>query len=353
MSSLRSARPGAYAATPLARSGSLGRLLFADSVRYACQGLSPLDLRWPTAWINADGYLAGQRLNPHDKKSKARQRSAAPVELADRSPAGTPQVVTILTGDFVCGPDYQAWRPTGTDDWLIMATYGGAGRVGYDTGEIIVTAGEVVALEPHALHDYGTAENPGVWQFVWAHVHARASWLELLSWPEVAPGLRRLQLPDGRLRARVHERLIDMHHLATGSEPRRIELAMNALEAALLWCDSASPMRPQRDPRVVAVLEHCGRHLAERLTLADLARVAELSSSRLSFLFERAVGLPPLRWLEQQRMTRAAELLARTTTPVQDIAAEVGFADPFYFSQRFRRFSGVSPRAWRARSTPR
>ena len=47
---------------------------------------------------------------------------------------------------------------------------------------------------------------------------------------------------------------------------------------------------------------------------------------------------------------RARQLLARTTLSIKEIAAQTGFASPFYFSLRFKAASGSSPRDYRRRA---
>ena len=49
------------------------------------------------------------------------------------------------------------------------------------------------------------------------------------------------------------------------------------------------------------------------------------------------------------RMARARQLLDRTAAPVAEIAREVGYEDPFYFSRRFQRHHGMSPTQFRRR----
>jgi len=56
-----------------------------------------------------------------------------------------------------------------------------------------------------------------------------------------------------------------------------------------------------------------------------------------------------MRYLERVRLDRARRLLDSTALPVLRVAASVGFEDAFYFSRRFKRDTGSSPRAWRGR----
>jgi AraC family transcriptional activator of pobA len=51
--------------------------------------------------------------------------------------------------------------------------------------------------------------------------------------------------------------------------------------------------------------------------------------------------------LMERRLLEAKRLLMFTIRPVEDIAREIGFDDPAYFSRFFRKRTGVSPAAWR------
>ncbi|HEY3377284.1 MAG TPA: AraC family transcriptional regulator [Armatimonadota bacterium] len=88
-------------------------------------------------------------------------------------------------------------------------------------------------------------------------------------------------------------------------------------------------------------------HYAEHLTLATLAQEARVSESHLVHRFRARVGMSPMRYLLALRMDAAQGLLLTTDLPVQDIAAQVGFPDPFYFTRLFKRHTGHAPSAFR------
>lgn len=125
---------------------------------------------------------------------------------------------------------------------------------------------------------------------------------------------------------------------------------MNALEHVLLLLDALSPARERvLDPRVLSAQAYLRGHLGESVKLRHLAAACHLSVSRLSHLFREQVGMTPLEYLETERLERAKRLLAFTNLPVQSVATEVGFENPFYFTRRFKRATGVSPRDFRRR----
>jgi AraC family transcriptional regulator, arabinose operon regulatory protein len=246
---------------------------------------------------------------------------------------------------------YYAWRPQGTHDWLLKHTIAGHGRFGHANGQIITEAGDVVILKPGALHDYGVPARHDHWEIIWAHFRPRPEWLEWLVWPEEAPGLMRLRIRDATDRKRIERQLHDMNRLARSDSPRREAFAMNALERALLLCDRHNPIFAARhtDPRVEAVMNYLRENLVRKFDAPACVSISGLSQSRLYHLFKTQVGQTPLEFLELLRVDRAKLLLERTSDSVQQIALEIGFDDPLYFSRRFRHRVGISPRDFRER----
>jgi AraC family transcriptional regulator of arabinose operon len=83
--------------------------------------------------------------------------------------------------------------------------------------------------------------------------------------------------------------------------------------------------------------------------VARIAAQCGLSPSRFAHLFRHQTGETPQRYLELQRLKRARELLEFTQEPIAVIARSVGYENPFYFTLRFKRHNGASPRQWRQR----
>lgn len=69
----------------------------------------------------------------------------------------------------------------------------------------------------------------------------------------------------------------------------------------------------------------------------------------LNRLCQAALGTSASRHIEALTMTEARRLLAFTRLTVAEVGYRLGFADPSYFSRRFRAETGESPSAYRAR----
>ena len=67
--------------------------------------------------------------------------------------------------------------------------------------------------------------------------------------------------------------------------------------------------------------------------------------------FKALTGFGFLEYLTQTRIRAAEQLLAETDLSIVDIAELAGFSCSNYFGDVFRRYKGVSPSAYRARSS--
>jgi AraC-like DNA-binding protein len=96
------------------------------------------------------------------------------------------------------------------------------------------------------------------------------------------------------------------------------------------------------------VIAHLHQRLAEPHDVSELARVAGVSSATLHRHFLAHTRCTPLRYLKGLRLDASCRLLAEGDLPLSDVAARVGFANPFHFSREFTRRFHASPAAWRA-----
>ena len=95
--------------------------------------------------------------------------------------------------------------------------------------------------------------------------------------------------------------------------------------------------RLEYDKRVNRVIDHVRRHLAEPLTLAELARVAAFSPFHFDRVFKAVTGETLFGFIQRVRLERAAAaLLARHDASVLEVALDHGFASAATFARAFR-----------------
>lgn len=98
------------------------------------------------------------------------------------------------------------------------------------------------------------------------------------------------------------------------------------------------------------ILRFFEENYRRKITLQELARMTTRSSATIDRLFRRELESSPMEYLLNLRLTKAAETLRNTDLPIGELAAAHGFSEGNYFSTRFSRKFGMSPRAWRRHS---
>ena len=89
---------------------------------------------------------------------------------------------------------------------------------------------------------------------------------------------------------------------------------------------------------------------ASDLSLDDIARRVASSRRQLQRAYAEIGGTTFREHLTRVRMQRAAELLARRSMTVREVARRVGYRQPAQFAKAFRRYQGQAPSAFRSGS---
>ena len=124
-----------------------------------------------------------------------------------------------------------------------------------------------------------------------------------------------------------------------------IELAGTAVGLAGRTRRAPSPV--QHHGRITEVLRYMAAHSAAPHKLTGLASMACMSPYHFLRTFRAVTGVTPHQWLLRARLRDAAGRLARTSTPVTNVALDVGFDDLSNFTRSFRAEFGASPREYR------
>ncbi len=151
------------------------------------------------------------------------------------------------------------------------------------------------------------------------------------------------------LAAEASTRLRREQRLASSYVESLAHLASVHVRECYLRKRPAAPL--QRTPVFLAphvearVRTYMQAHLGEKLPLADLAAVAELSTSHFAKAFHRSVGETPHRFLVRWRLEHACKLLraTREEMPLAEVAFQTGFSSQSHFTRCFRAWCGLTP----------
>jgi len=110
-------------------------------------------------------------------------------------------------------------------------------------------------------------------------------------------------------------------------------------------------IRPSRhrldDGRLGRVLAYVEEHLAEDISVADLANVACLSIFHFTRVFAATMGMPPHRYVSQRRLESAKAMIAAGHASLAEIAHSCLFSSQSSFTRAFGRATGMTPAEYR------
>lgn len=99
--------------------------------------------------------------------------------------------------------------------------------------------------------------------------------------------------------------------------------------------------------RVERVTAYIREHIAEAITLADMASAATLSPMHFAAQFKATTGYRPHDYLLICRIDKAKQLLSTSNAPLIDVAMDVGFRTQAHFSTVFKKITSLTPSGWR------
>lgn len=109
-----------------------------------------------------------------------------------------------------------------------------------------------------------------------------------------------------------------------------------------------APVPEPAGAELAELLDWAGEHLADPLTVPDLAARALMSPRTFARRFRAVTGTTPHRWLLEQRLRLAEQLLETTDLPVDAVASTAGFGSPDTLRHHFAAHRAVGPAAYRA-----
>jgi AraC-like DNA-binding protein len=105
--------------------------------------------------------------------------------------------------------------------------------------------------------------------------------------------------------------------------------------------------------RFKALFDYLESNYTGPISPTEAARVIHMSPSHFRQAFKYLTGQPFINYLNEFRIAKAQELLARTERPIADVGLEVGFCDQSYFGLLFRKLTKMTPRQYRQKALER
>ena len=140
--------------------------------------------------------------------------------------------------------------------------------------------------------------------------------------------------------------LVDMFH---SSNPLRAAYMTPLMYELLVnCCKEENEENPSDYNEVIyKIIHYLECHTHEKFQTDDLCKNLFLSYKHIERIFKEATGKTLLEYHTAIRINEAARMIRETSYSIKYISLYMGYNDPYYFSNVFRKINGVSPKAYR------
>lgn len=262
------------------------------------------------------------------------------IEAALQLPV-TRRLIVTASGYYPEAHHHARTREGGIDDNIVIICVSGSGWAQIGDEHLRVGASSAFIIPAGVPHRYGSSKE-SAWTIWWFHMRGSDA-------PELLDAV--ISSRGNGFGLRDAERVVPfvqsiLAELERDTSPARLVSAAGAAWNLLTRLATDAILRERGEPveRAIAYLRDT---LETVVHVPELASLVGVSPSHLSALFKRATGGGVLVYQTGLRVARARFLLDTTTLTVAEVAAELGYSDPLYFSRLFRRAQGQSPRDYR------
>src|SRR5579859_5828543 len=327
---------------------ALVRLRPSDDLSVALRAVQPAVLAWEPGPADAGEWQLVERLRTHPQLCRLpfvfyAQADGQPAGLR----AGLTDVLMKPVGHQSLADTLRALRPPAGGGSVLIVDDDPQARALHERLVAQALPGFSVYLAPggQAALDFLAQETPS-----------------LVVLDLMMPGVDGFAVLE-RLRARPATRLVPVlvlsGKLLSFEDVQRLDYSVVAFQskhslstdealASLQRSLRGQPALPQPTSTLVKqVLAYLHQNYARSFTRQEISTTLGVSKNYLSEIFRQEMGLSPWECLNRLRVQRATELLRDSGASVTEIAAQVGFEDPAYFSRVFRKLVGQSPQAYR------
>ncbi len=251
------------------------------------------------------------------------------------------------TGHFPHASGHYVERKKPIDEWVLIYCTDGKGWCAFREEKHEISADNAILLPPGEPHAYAAATR-SPWTIYWVHIigHQMEKFVETF---DINPADPVMRLRHGGQLIHHFDEFYDV--LKYGYNPPAL-LALSTSLAHFLGEMNLQRSRSVSKPREVeeniyATIEFMQQNLFGKVTLSELAQYARLSVSHYTTNFSALTGTTPIKFFIDLKMRKAAEILHDSDGRIKDVAAMLGFDDPYYFSRCFSKSMGCSPTTYR------
>ncbi|UNY97872.1 AraC family transcriptional regulator [Zhouia spongiae] len=264
-----------------------------------------------------------------------------------------------LTKDVVCNPFYfgdlgyypnahyhQRERKQGSDEHIFIYCVSGSGWIRVDDILHEIHPGMYFVLPKHTPHSYG-ANKKKPWSIYWLHFNG------VTADSLIAIHKDRANIPCD---VGYQKQFIDLFELLLGLTENNFSEAHLRYACILtykfisdfIFFESAKEMVSERGSNLRNdIVDFLIENIDKPLGADEIAKKFNYSRSHLFNYFKKETGHSLMYYFNMKKIQKACEYLSYTDLSIKEISLKTGFQDQLYFSRVFKKYIGLSPRAYR------
>jgi len=234
-------------------------------------------------------------------------------------------------------------RTDGIEEYIFFYCTEGQGTIQIENQTYILRENEAFCIPRHTPHLYhASEENP--WSILWVHFKGE----DVQYFP--LEDRRTVRFSSDHAVKRMHnlfDLLFDaLEESYTLGNFIYISQVLSLILAETYDREKTGDIREQ-SRHITEIIRYMYRHIGESLTLEQISLDFHLSSSYLNAIFQKNTKHSPIDFFIRLKMKKACNLLRSTDKYIYEVAQELGYTDPYYFSRIFKKVVGMSPKQYK------
>lgn len=215
-------------------------------------------------------------------------------------------------------------------------------------GEMSVKAGDVMMLFPQERHTYHPDEQTG-WKEYWIGFRGMNIDMRVKN-GFFSTGHPLFHLPlslSGDMIYLFSQGIKAAQHMERGYQQLLSGYVNMMLGYISSYDNAASQVEKEMAEDIHQAMLFIHNNFHRDIRSEDVAQAINWGYSRFRKVFLQQTGMTPYQYIQETRIRQSKFLLLNTTKPLKEIAYDVGFNNPDYFSTAFRRITGITPLSFR------
>ena len=239
-------------------------------------------------------------------------------------------------------------RPQGCVDNILFYCVQGKGYYTLDGHTFTLNPNQyvIVPATDKPLVYWSDTEDP--WSIYWVHFTSDALQAFNRAY-HIVPEQGPQYIPHNEKGIRIWEEMYE--NLSRGYSPENLmntNLCLYHLIATFVFSQQQNQNSSSPEKAIIReTIDYMKNNLDKTIRIEDFADLNKYSVSHFSKLFRLTTGMSPIEYFIHLKMQKACQLLYTEDSRVKQIAALLGYDDPYYFSRLFKKYMNTSPETYR------